>query len=176
MAADIIRLTPSDAERYGTLRRKMLVDSPWAFSSIPEDDFAQDVDNLRRLLAQPQYEILAAAGASDDSVLVAAAGIYRMSSPKFAHRAKLWGVFVDASFRGRGLGRAVVAAAITTAGNWIGVDFIDLSVSVNAPEARSLYQRLGFLPWGREPESTQIDGQRYDEIFMTLRIERTADA
>lgn len=102
--------------------------------------------------------------------LVAVAGIRRMTSPKFAHRARLWGVFVEPDHRGRGLGRAVVSAAVDLARTWPGVDYIDLGVSENAPEARRLYESLGFREWGREPQTTQHEGRRYDEIHMTLRL------
>ncbi|HVY60236.1 MAG TPA: GNAT family N-acetyltransferase, partial [Planctomycetota bacterium] len=90
--------------------------------------------------------------------------------PKFAHRAKVWGVFVEPARRGRGLGKAVMASAIELARGWPGVDYVDLGVSENAPAARRLYEALGFREWGREPESTEHDGRRYDEVFMTLRL------
>jgi RimJ/RimL family protein N-acetyltransferase len=49
---------------------------------------------------------------------------------------------------------------------------VDLGVSENAPEARRLYEKLGFRVWGREPASTQHGTQRYDEIYMSLRLQR----
>jgi RimJ/RimL family protein N-acetyltransferase len=102
--------------------------------------------------------------------LIAAAGIMRARSPKFAHRASIWGVFVEPAHRGKGLGQAVIAAAIDLARTWPGVDYIDLGASGAAPEAQRLYERLGFAAWGREPEATEIGGRRYDEIHMTLRL------
>ena len=68
------------------------------------------------------------------------------------------------------MGRAVVCAAIDLARSWDGVDYVDLGVSENAPDARNLYERLGFVAWGREPESLQIDDRRFDEIYMCLRL------
>ena len=61
-------------------------------------------------------------------------------------------------------------AAVQHARSCAGVDYVDLAVSENAPEALRLYESLGFSAWGREPEATQVDGQRYDEIHMTLRL------
>jgi len=94
----------------------------------------------------------------------------RARSPKFAHRASIWGVFVEPAHRGKGLGQAVIAAAIDLARTWPGVDYIDLGASGAAPEAQRLYERLGFAAWGREPEATEIGGRRYDEIHMSLRL------
>jgi ribosomal protein S18 acetylase RimI-like enzyme len=170
----VIRLTPSDAERYVQLRREMLAAAPWAFSATPEADIALDLAHLRSSLGEHENAIFAVESAEPPSTLVAAAGVFRMKNPKFAHRAQLWGVYVDSRHRGRGLGRAVVASAIELARSWSGVDFIDLGVSANSPEACRLYESLGFEAWGREPQTLQYDGQRYDEIYLTLRIERVA--
>lgn len=177
------RLTPSDAERYARFRMRMLRESPWAFASSPEDDASLDIEHMARMLAEDQNAIfaveardLASDGTStpDDARsrkdLIAAAGIFRRNQRKFSHRAKLWGVFVDTGRRGEGLGRAVVTAAVTAARGWDGVDYVDLGVSENAPEAQRLYEGLGFRAWGREPESLQHEDRRYDEIFMTLRL------
>src|SRR5688572_18244516 len=141
MLATVIRLTPNDAERFVLLRMWMLTESPWAFASTPEDDDALDLAHVRTVLGQNENAIVAVESVE---TLIAAAGIFRMKSPKFAHRAKLWGVFVDPSHRGLGLGRAVTTAAIDLAKRWRGIDFIDLGVRANSPEAQQLYGSLGF--------------------------------
>ncbi len=154
----------------------MLLSAPWAFGASPEDDKGLDVAHLESMLAKGAYAILAVEAPLDavtperECELVAAAGILRWDSPKFAHRATIWGVFVEPVHRGAGLGRAVVTAAIDLARTWPGVDYIDLGVSERAREARRLYESLGFHAWGREPEATEMGGFRYDEIHMTLRL------
>jgi RimJ/RimL family protein N-acetyltransferase len=161
----------------------MLLDAPWAFGASPEGDKGLDIAHLERSLAGEDYAIFAidapaptgawadAAGETREELeLIAGAGIMRARSPKFAHRASIWGVFVEPAYRGNGLGRAVVTAAIDLARSWSGVDYVDLGASGAAPEAQRLYERLGFAAWGREPEATEIDGRRYDEIHMTLRL------
>jgi ribosomal protein S18 acetylase RimI-like enzyme len=192
-----IRLTPADAARYARLRRDMLDDAPWAFEASPGDDRALDLDHLARYLADDHRAIFAVAAGADLAAsaavspgadlptdaalgvgadlgtrtdLIAAAAVVRGAPPKFAHRATIWGVFVAPPHRGLGLGRAVVAAAIDLARAWTGVDYVDLGVSARSPEARRLYESLGFQAWGRQPETTAHDGQRHDEIFMTLRL------
>ncbi len=162
-------LAPSDAEIYQAFRRLMLNDSPWAFTATEHDDIALDLEFLRSALADPENAILAIKGGDGSESLLASAGIYRMRNPKFSHRAKLWGVFVHPQHRGRGLGRAVVEAAVNLAQAWSGVAFIDVGVSANSPEAHAIYRKLGFVEWGREPETTQHLGKRFDEIFMSLR-------
>ncbi len=176
-----VRLSSSDAARYARLRLRMLLDAPWAFGASPENDKGLDIAHLEKALADDAYAIFAMElpplsgaaaphGEHEKPDLIAAAGIMRQVSPKFRHRASIWGVFVEPDYRRNGLGRAVVAAAIDLARTWPGVDYVDLGASVGAPEAKRLYESLGFVAWGREPEATEIDGRRYDETHMTLRL------
>ena len=162
-----IRLQPSDAARYVRLRRRMLEDSPWAFAADPADDSASDETRVAENLARDENAILAI---EEGSELVGAVGVARHRRNKFAHRAVVWGVFVDPAHRGRGLGAILLARAIELARGWPGIEYVDLSVSDGSPEARVLYERLGFVVWGREPEATQVAGRRYDEHHMTLRL------
>jgi RimJ/RimL family protein N-acetyltransferase len=153
----------------------MLLDAPWAFSSSPEDDKGLDIAQLEKTLSDNSRAIFAIEEPSTGTVienrsLIAACGIARSTSPKFRHRATIWGVFVEPAYRRNGLGRAVVAAAIDLARSWPDVDYIDLGASSGAPEAQRLYESLGFVAWGREPEATEVDGRRYDEIHMALRL------
>jgi GNAT superfamily N-acetyltransferase len=124
MLSNPVRLTPADAARYVRLRLRMLADAPWAFAASPDDDIALDRARLVDLLGEDQNAIFAmeaaklrsqGSGGAQESYppeLIAAAGIWRMKQSKFAHRAKLWGVFVEPEHRGKGLGRSVVRASI----------------------------------------------------------------
>lgn len=179
LGAAPVRLGPSDAKRYALLRRQMLADAPWAFDASLADDVVLDHAHLVTLLDQPRTAVFAVEApqqlAQDsetllDGELVAAAGITRAGQPKFAHRARLWGVFVAPAYRTKGLGRSVITAAIACARTWTQVAFVDASVSENSPDAFRLYLSLGFDQWGREPQATEVDGRRYDEIHMTLRL------
>lgn len=161
-----IRLGQTDAARYGRLRRAMLEDAPWAFAAEPEDDEA-----LGLFAAGEDSATFAIVGPGGD--LVAAASVTRARPRKFRHRARIWGVFVDPVHRSRGLGRATLVAALDLARSWPGLDFVDLGVSARSPEARRLYERLGFVVWGREPEATDHAGARHDELQMTLKLRRS---
>ena len=114
---------------------RMLRDSPWAFSSSPEEDSARDPALIAARLADPEQAILAVEEGGTGE-LIASTGVFRKTQAKSRHRAAVVAVFVDPAHRGLGLGRASV----------------------------------GFRAWGREPESLEIDGRRYDEIFMALRL------
>jgi RimJ/RimL family protein N-acetyltransferase len=171
------RLRPDDAARYASFRLRMLTDAPWAFSASPEDDPALDSTGLVQLFQEAESAVFAVEAPAYDGALagpgralVAAAGIMRMKCRKFAHRSRIWGVFVEPRYRGRGLAGAVLRTAIDLGRSWPGLEYVDLTVSENAPDAQRVYEKLGFRPWGREPEATDHEGMRYDEIHMTLKL------
>lgn len=161
------RLSPADVDRYVAIRRTMLQTDPWSFDASPDADRGQDVEHVTKMLARDDYAIFAVEG--ENGELVATAGVIRKSG-KFAHRAGVWGVYVAHGHRGRGYGRAVMEAVVDLARTWDGVYYLDLGVSERAVEAHALYESLDFEAWGREPESTEVDGVRYDEIFMCLQL------
>jgi len=157
------KLQPADADRYWHLRQFMLTDTPWAFASDHESDNSRDPASFIARLNTTFTEILAIA--SDSGELIASAGVYRRPRMKIEHRAEIWGVYVFPEHRKRGLGAAVVQAAIDEALSWPGVDSVAISVSERST-ANKLYERLGFTQWGHEPDCLRIDGTSYDEIHM----------
>ena len=170
MFPSVTKLTAKDIERYIPLRMQMLTDAPWAFEATPDKDRALDQEDLARSLSRPDFAIFALEADKQSSVLVAATGIVRMDNPKFRHRAKIWGVFVDPAYRGRGYGRALMQSALTLARSWRDLSYVDLGVSENSPAALALYESLGFREWGREPATTRHDGSYYDEIHLSLKL------
>ena len=176
-----VRLEPADAVRFLRLRTRMLEAAPWAFSVDAGEGEALDVERLELVLGETNHATLAleappegnhdAPPSDARAELIGTASITRARQRKFAHRARLWGVFVEPTYRSRGLGKLLIAASVELARS-SGVEFVDLSVSASSAEAQRLYRSAGFTEWGREPEATDIDGKRYDELHMTLRVAR----
>lgn len=162
-----ILLTPEDAPDYVAIRREMLQDAPWAFLASEAQDRGCDVEKVRVSLARADAAIV---GIREDGKLVATAGVVREEAMKRRHIAMIWGVYVTPAARGRGCARAVVSRAIDVARSWEGIGSIHLAVNENAPEARRLYESLGFLAWGFEPDAVRIDGKSYGEHHMHIAL------
>lgn len=162
-------LTPADAPAYAALRREMLADAPWAFGSSLEDDARLDPAVVAARLSEPWQAIVG--GFDEAGRLVGAAGVFKAHHVKSAHRAHVWGMYVSPSARGRGLGEAILRAALGIARTWPGVTSVLLSVSVRAAAARRLYERMGFRAWGIEPAALVVDGVAVDEAHMVLFFE-----
>ena len=179
-AAGVVRLGPGDADRYAALRGEMLLDTPWAFLSSPGDDPGggdRMRDTLRSGHDAAVYAIACPEAPADISSesgglapLVAAAGVLRSGRVKQRHRAMVWGVYTTPRCRGRGYAGLVVSACIAHARAWDGVDVIALSVSAKSHGARRVYEKLGFVAWGREPAAMRIEGEDLDEIHLSMPL------
>lgn len=156
----IRRLREEDLEAYVTLRRASLLDTPLAFAASPESDFVSTVDAARQALIF---------GAFDGDAIVGCVGLIRDRHPKAAHKAHVWGMYVAPSHRGRGVGRALLEFAIAHARS-LGVEWLHLGVTDAANEARRLYERAGFVAWGREPDALRHAGVSVDEQRMALDL------
>jgi len=163
-------LTVVDADAFMALRAVALAAEPLHFGAAAQTDRFRDPVVARELLARgPAAPVF---GAFDGEQLVGSVGLVRVEAHKSAHRATVWGMYVAPSQRGRGTGAALLAAAIAHARTWPGVDWLQLDVSAVAPAAVRLYERCGFVTWGREPDGLRADGRSTDVLHMALRLER----
>jgi len=160
-------LTPDDLEPYLALRAEMLEDSPHAFASSLGDDPCEEEEAFLRQLGSPErFAIVACEVDASSGAFVACAGIFRSVRIKSAHRATIWGVYGSPGYRRRGLTGACLEFTLDIARSWPGVEVVGLSCSEHSPEALRLYRRLGFEPWGREPDALRLGDRSYDEIHM----------
>jgi RimJ/RimL family protein N-acetyltransferase len=181
-------LGEADLAAYVALRQEALRNTPLAFASSPDDDFASNVEGLRASIRKaPGWMIFGAfedeRGTGDpvdggrlvgDPVdgrrLVGAVGLLRERHLKAAHKMHLWGMYVTPSARGRGVGAQLMDAVVAHARATPGIDWIVLGVSSAAAAARRLYERKGFQLWGTEPDALREDGVSADEHRMALRL------
>jgi len=82
-----------------------------------------------------------------------------------AHAASL-GMMVHADFQGRGVGSALMAAAIDLAENWLAISRIELEVYPDNAPALALYEKFGFEREGVLREFAFRDGRYVDSILM----------
>jgi len=99
------------------------------------------------------------------------AGIDRFANAKERHKAQLFGMYVDARARSGGVGRALLAAAVTHALDWPGIERITLTVTDGNDGAVRLYERAGFRRYAVEPRAIKIDARYYDKLHMALERE-----
>jgi ribosomal protein S18 acetylase RimI-like enzyme len=167
----IRRLDKADASALLELRGLALATSPGAFASSPDTDRISTVDAAVSILSDTASQAVFGAF---DSNLIGMVGIRRESHKKLAHRAYLWGMFVDPRARSRGIGRRLVEEAVDFARQLDGVGWVDLSVSEDAPEAVEMYRNLGFVEWGVQSDALRVDGRSLSERYCALRLDDSA--
>jgi len=89
--------------------------------------------------------------------------------PSNAHIRQISGLAVDRSARRRGVGAALVAAAVERARR-IGARRVTLRVLGHNTPARTLYQVAGFAVEGLAPEEFYLDGHYADDVLMGLTL------
>ena len=165
-SATIRLLHRSDAEALRALRLEALASSPLAFSSSYEEEAARPLEIFR--VRMPDDGRSAIFGAFLDETLVGMAGFAANDRIKQRHKGTLWGVFVRPQCRGRGMGKRLVKTVIAHAAKH--VRMLHATVVANNVDARRMYQRLGFVPYGLERDGLCVDGVYHDEELLALAL------
>ncbi|VVE72967.1 Spermidine N(1)-acetyltransferase [Pandoraea captiosa] len=167
-AVDIRRLVPTDALAFQALRLAGLQAHPEAFGSSYEEEKDWPVERVREwLTARPDAGVF---GAFEDERLIGVLGLGRQTRRNFAHVGFLWGMYVQASATGRGVGRRLLEAALALARSQPGLRHITLQVNADNRAAIALYQSFGFVEIGREPDAMRVGNGFCDDIRMYLPI------
>jgi RimJ/RimL family protein N-acetyltransferase len=161
-------LEPDDAPALIVLRREALTTDPLAFGASVDDDRGLALDQMRASLATPASGVIF--GAFDGGALLGMVGVTRVERVKMRHRAMVWGMYVTSAARGRGVGAALLRAAVDHARSWPGVLQVHLAVTDAAVHAQRMYRRAGFREWGVEPRALQWEGRHVDEHHMVLDL------
>ena len=167
-----IRLfTEQDAQVLWDLRMLALETDPWSFVDSPEELRTISVEEFATRLRSDNAENFIV-GAFEQHAAVGMVGCYQEAPLKRRHKAWIWGVFVNPAARGRGIARCLMQAAIGRAKAIDGVDMVMLTVSVDQPAPRKLYESLGFRSIGVEPKGIKIGNQHHDEEHMVLEFSK----
>lgn len=160
-------LLPLDADAFMALRREALRDTPIAFGASEEDDKGLVREHVVEMLGNRSEQCVM--GWFDDNVLVAMVGLNREQRLKARHRGGVWGVYVTPTARGHGIMKQLLEAIIDKGREW-GLMQLDLSVSVLTPNAKHVYESVGFRVWGRQPNTLMWQGESNDEEYMSMLL------
>jgi ribosomal protein S18 acetylase RimI-like enzyme len=163
------QLTAEDAAVFQELRLRALREVPSAFASSVEEEEDLELHVIsERLIPSPNHCVL---GAFANDALIGITGVYRENLRNLSHKVVIWGMYVDGSHRGHGVGRLLLDEAIRFAMSISGVSLAKLTVNASNREATALYAAAGFTEFGRELDSLRIGDHSYDEILLARAIE-----
>ena len=162
-------LAEADAAAWWEIRREALEREPQAFGQALEEHLKITIETIegRFRLTSKDYFAL---GAFEDETLIGIVTFVRDTGLKEKHKGHIYGVYVRAAQRGKGVGRALMTAVIEKVRQDSTVEQILLTVATGQDAARKLYRSFGFEIYGTEPRSLKIGSTYLDEDCMILRI------
>jgi putative acetyltransferase len=102
-----------------------------------------------------------------NGVVVGVLGLH-LDSGRRAHTARL-GMMVHGDYQGRGVGTALLEAALDLAERWLAISRVELEVFADNEAAIALYRKFGFEIEGTLRDFAFRDGQ-YADAYLMARV------
>ena len=163
----IERLDASHALAYRELMLEAYDLHPHAFTSSVRERAAMPLSWWEKRLTS-QLDVVF--GAFEGGKLAGIVGLAFEPREKARHKAILFGMYVSATVRQRGVGHELVQTALAEARNHPGLKIIQLTVTAGNEAAFSLYQRCGFIQFGLEPLAVRVGEDYFDKIHMWREV------
>ena len=142
---------------------------PFAFGQAAEEHRVLSIETVRdrfRDTVGGNFTL----GAFDDARLIGMMTFVRARGVKDRHKGHIYGVYVMASHRGKGVGAALLDALLKKAKLDASLEQIQLAVATVQMAARRLYRSRGFESFGIERNALKVGRDYVHEDHMILRI------
>jgi ribosomal protein S18 acetylase RimI-like enzyme len=169
MTPDIIILSASDAPQYKAVMLHAYEHAANAFTSTPEERAKEPDAWWVKRIADPD-EMTISFGAKQGADLVGTVALEFSAKPKTMHKAHVVGMYVMPAWRGRGLARGLLQAAIDHCVARGGILAMQLEVTEGNEPAAKLYRELGFSQFGLEPMAILTPSGFKSKVHMWLSI------
>ncbi len=127
----------------------------------------QSAEKWRSRLATPadgRYSLVACI----DAEIVGSLGLAAVDRPRRRHAAEL-GMAVRDDWQGKGVGTALMRAAVDLTDSWLNIERIELTVYTDNAPAIALYRRFGFEVEGTHYRYAFREG-RYVDAYTMARL------
>ena len=165
----IRRLVPADLPAYKDLRDAVLTAHPQAFTSDAAPERSHESYLSRLGSGRPEGGEFTL-GAWQADRLVGAVSCERDPRAKVMHIGHVIGMMVHSDAQGLGIGRSLLDACIGEARAARDLVMLTLNVTAGNAAAVHLYERAGFVRYGRLERAICVDGAYHAKDQMTLSL------
>lgn len=161
----IRRAEPSDAEAIYKIYESPKV--VWGTLQLPYPS----LDAWRKRLAEPIDGYFSLVACIEEDV-VGQLGLNTFPNrPRRKHVGQI-GMSVHDDWQGKGVGSALMAAAIDLADNWLNLSRLELEVFTDNEPAIALYKKFGFVAEGTHPNFAYRNGE-YIGVYAMARLKQS---
>ncbi|MFZ2205989.1 MAG: GNAT family N-acetyltransferase [Microgenomates group bacterium] len=122
-------------------------------------------DFIRRVREKKAIKLLAFNGKE----LVGVADVYLKD--KIENHIGVFGITIKKEWRGKGIGRKLMEQTLREAATSIdGLKIIELGVFANNPVAKKMYEKMGFVEYGKLPKGIRHKGEFVDHLYMYKEV------
>lgn len=159
MKISIRRTEPGDYEAVQRIFQQPR--AVWGTLQVP----LPSVEVWRKRLAEPPPGMIGLVACVEDEV-VGQLGLHMfVDHPRRRHAARL-GMAVRDDWQGKGVGTALMQAAVDLADKWLNIERLELDVYTDNEPAVKLYKKFGFVVEGTASRYAFRDGEYVDSFFM----------
>lgn len=122
-------------------------------------------DFIRRIKEKKAVKFLA----FNEKELVGVADVYLKD--KIENHIGVFGITIKKEWRGKGIGRKLMEQTLKEAAESIGgLKIIELGVFANNPVAKKMYEKMGFVEYGKLPKGIKHKGEFVDHLYMYKEV------
>ena len=165
----IATLTPAHASAYRALMLEAYEQAPDAFTTTAAERRAEPESWWVKRIGSAD-SLATSFGAWRDGELIGTVALEYAAKPKTRHAVLVLGMYVQPSERGRGVGLALMKAAIAAAASRPEIRCLNLTLTEGNTPALRLYGSVGFVTWGIQPEAIRTDTGFKGKVHMSLAL------
>lgn len=122
-------------------------------------------DFIRRIGEGSAVKLLAFNG----KTLIGVSDVYLKD--KIEKHIGVFGITIKKEWRGKGVGQELMKKTLAEATQKIkGLKIIELGVFANNPIAKKMYEKMGFVEYGRLPKGIKHRGEFVDHLYMYKQV------
>jgi len=168
MNINVVELKPENSHEYLDLRKASEIELPQYVGPSAERELMSGNDGIAKIMASYESEGTIIFGAFLEETLVGVLAISRRLSPKFKHRAFIWGMYISSEYRKLKVGELLLTHVQHWAKSHLEVNVLWLQVTESNFPAISFYKKHGFAIYGTEPHALYTQGEYHDVHYMQI--------